>query len=136
MKKNYYGITLETNDFPPNVDIKNFAARLFIAPRLSVDSAKKILSILSSIKFSNFFSSTSQQIEEILGKQRNGIDVSSFYSGKMQDWVMQMGKLSHDELQYIEETFGINQEVFGKDIRHSIVDRRIRSPRDIAKQRL
>jgi hypothetical protein len=67
MKKNYYGITLETNDFPPNIDIKNFAARLFVAPRISVDSAKKILSILSSIKFSNFFSSTNLQIEAMLG---------------------------------------------------------------------
>jgi len=132
MKQTYFSISLESNDFPQNVDIKNFAARLFVSPNISVEKTKQILLILKSIKFNHFFDSSTKQIEEVLQKQRNGVNIKSEYSGKMQDWVMHFGKLNFEELQYIEETFHLTRDVFGDSIKHKVVDRIIDSPRALA----
>jgi ATP-dependent Clp protease ATP-binding subunit ClpX len=132
MKKNYFGIAFKTNDFPPNVDLKDFAARLFIAPKISVEKAKQILLIPKSIKYGHFFNSTTKQIEEIVEKQKNGIYLKPLYSGKMQDWMMHFGKVNFEELQYIEETYNITRDVFGDSVKHKIVDRIIDSPKAIA----
>jgi len=132
MKKHYFGIPFKSDDFPQDVDLKDFAARLFVSPKISVEKAKQVLLIPKSIKYDHFFSSTTKQITEVAVKQKKGENLKTLYSGKMQDWMMHFGKVNFEELQYIEDTFHITRDVFGENVKHKIVDRIIDSPRALA----
>ena len=131
MNMRYFGITIDGEYLPQNVDIRDFLARLFASANISVAKAKQILASIGSVDLQKFVQISDGQIHSIVERYNNGLEVEALYSEKMRDWVEHYGQVTDADLRYLEEHFSLKREFFGKHIQQSIAQT-MNSPRAMA----
>ena len=131
MNMRWFGITIENENLPQHVEIRDFVARLFASAHISVAKAKQIIASIGSIDLQKFIQISDGQIHSIVERYNNGLEVEALYSEKMRDWVEHFGQVTDDDLRYLEERFSLKKEFFGKQIQQSIAQT-MNSPRAMA----
>ena len=131
MNMKYFGITIDGEYLPQNVDIRDFLARLFASANISVAKAKQILASIGSVDLQKFVQISDGQIRSIVERYNSGLEVEALYSEKMCDWVEHYGQVTDADLRYLEKHFSLKREFFGKHIQQSIAQT-MNSPRAMA----
>ena len=123
MEQTAFGITINSENFPPNVNIKELIALLFASPNIPVDQVERIISNPSNVKFDLLEKMTCEKISGLLEMQnRNISDLSNMYSEKIASWTKTFGVIDEEDIDYIQFKFHLKKEIFLNDIRKSICE--------------
>jgi len=131
----YFGIRIEKEKFPSEIDVRDFTARLFVSPHISVEKVKVIVSSPGNLNIEKFLEITTKNINDIVERQNDiyntGSDIALLYGDKIHDWVTNFGQVLENDLDYIEQKFRIKKGFFYKELQ-KVLSLSINSPRQIA----
>lgn len=130
----YFGITTENKQFPKEIDVIDFCARLFLSPQISVEQTKKILlslENLQNLQIEKFIEITDKNINYVVEQQNNGVDIESLFGEKIRNWIAHFEQVSENDLDYLAQKYSIKRESFSKEIQTAF-SLSINSPRALA----
>lgn len=132
MEQTNFGITVNTDDFPPEVNLRELIARLFAAPNISVEKVKRIINDPTDVRFDLLDEKTSEAISKLFERQKDGVDdLSKSFSGKIAEWTREWGMISEEDIDFIQVKFHLNKDIFLNEIRKCICEA-IDSPKGLA----
>ena len=131
MKQTYFGITANTDNFPPNVNLRDLTAHLFLSPNFSIEQVERIISDPSNVKFETLFKVTREKISELIEMQNDGVpDLTSMLSNRIVQWSKKFGVVTEDDIEYLQTKFHLKKEIFLEKIRMCLCDI-ISSPKEL-----
>lgn len=132
MEEIYFGITVNPGSFPAHVDVKELIALLFVAPNITVEQIKKIISEPTNVRFNQLEVSVRSKISEVLEIQgENEEELVSLYADKINKWSRCFGIVSEEELDYVEKQFSLKKSLFLQQIRRNLFNK-LKTPKSIA----
>jgi ATP-dependent Clp protease ATP-binding subunit ClpX len=133
MVQTNFGITANTDNFPPDVNLRELIALLFASPNITVEQVKLIISAPSNVMFDTLVPMIRDKISELLEMQNEGIpDLRPMFSDKIAQWSKCFGVVNEEDVEYLHTKFHLNTKIFLQEIRKclfSIID----SPKGLKK---
>ena len=117
-----FGITVNADIFPQNVNVQELMALLFASPNVTVEQVSRIISDPSNVRFDTLDTISRKRISELIDMQRNGIPdlIKTIFSDKIALWSKTFGVVSEDDIEYLNNRFHLNRDIFLQDVRKSL----------------
>jgi len=121
MLQTIFGITVDTDRFPPDVHTRELIALLFASPGISVEQVERIVSDPSKVIFEKLNTKIREEISKLLEEQDKSIpDLKSMFSEKITAWSRRFGIINEEDIEFLYEKFHLKKEIFLEEIRKSL----------------
>lgn len=133
--KTYFGIPFDKSTIAigkETFDSRDYAARIFICPRISVEHVLQINKMISSgsISAKSLIAKTDAGIAELRTWKQEGKDFSSIMKKKLASWVEAFEEPNTGDFDYLETAYGITRgDIYGEK---SMTMEKINSAKDMA----